>query len=68
MSNKHSKSSVATLEAAALVHAKEYALVKADLFKILLVNVLFLVGLVVLYKANSQSMFLEAWVSNYLHI
>ena len=47
-----------------LSHDQEYTLIKKDLYKVLIINVVFLIALFVLYYANQQSGFLESWFSN----
>jgi hypothetical protein len=51
-----------------LSHQAEYALIKKDLYKVLLINCIYLAALLVLYFTNKQSQYLEYWFSRILGV
>jgi len=48
-------------------HAEEYAIIKHDLVRVVLLNILYLAGVLALYYSNSQTHYLENWFSKILH-
>lgn len=60
MSNQHGH------EGAAALHAAEYKHIKHDLIRVVLLNALYLAGVLALYYANRQSHFLENWATQWL--
>ena len=48
-------------------HAQEYKVIKHDLIKVVILNALFLAGVLTLYYTNLNSHYLEKWFSNILH-
>lgn len=44
-------------------HAAEYRIIKHDLIKVIVLNVLYLAAVLALYYSNKQSGFLETWFS-----
>lgn len=42
-------------------HTEEYAVIKHDLIKVIILNSVYLVGVLVLYYFNRQNGFLENW-------
>ncbi len=48
------------------LHAVEYSIIKRDLVRILILNALYLAGVVALYYFNNQSHFLDKWAENWL--
>jgi hypothetical protein len=44
-------------------HAEEYKIIKHDLLRVFLLNLAYLAGIVALYYANRNSLFLERWFS-----
>ncbi len=44
-------------------HAEEYKIIKHDLVRVLLLNLAYLSGILALYYANRNSLFLERWFS-----
>lgn len=44
-------------------HAEEYKIIKHDLVRVLLLNLAYLGGILALYYANRNSLFLERWFS-----
>ena len=47
--------------------AGEYKIIKGDLVKVLVINLLFLAGVLALYFTNQKTHYLEAWFSKFLH-
>lgn len=46
-----------------LPHAREYKVIKTDLLRLLILNVLYLGGILLLYFTNQQSHYLDRWFS-----
>ncbi len=53
-------------ETLADVHGTEYKVIKHDLIKVLVINAIFLAGVLALYYTNLQSGYLEKWFSTFL--
>ncbi len=58
MSNKNSFN---TSKSGGAEHATEYGLIKHDLIKVVILNIVYLAAIVALYLSNKQSGFLEKW-------
>ncbi len=70
MSKKHKKLNFAfqqTQSNAGLSHDAEYKIIKFDLIKVVILNLVYLIGILALYYANQRSGFLDAWFSKVLH-
>jgi hypothetical protein len=69
MSKKHKKNSYnQTGGAVAMSHAAEYQIIKHDLLKVVVLNAIYLAGVVALYYSNVKYGFLEQWFSKILHL
>ena len=44
-------------------HAAEYRIIRHDLIKVIVLNALYLAGMLALYYSNKQSGYLEQWFS-----
>ena len=47
--------------------AAEYKIIRWDLLRVLIVNIIFLAAVLTLYYTNQNSGYLESWFSNILH-
>lgn len=47
-------------------HATEYSVIKGDLIKVLVVNVIFLAGILALYFTNQNSRYLETLFDQFI--
>lgn len=70
MSKKHKKQGTITPSEvitgnSALV--EEYSVIKRDLVKVILLNVLYLAGVLALYFSNKQTHYLEHWFNKIFH-
>lgn len=67
MGKKHNKPVVenASVEAAGM-HSAEYKVIKHDLIKLVLLNILYLGLVLTLYFTNQQSRYLERWFQNWV--
>jgi len=45
----------------ASIHASEYKIIKNDLLKVVILNAIYLVGVITLYATNNNSHYLERW-------
>lgn len=63
---QHSPASVPSTETLADTHTAEYKVIKHDLIKVLIINALFLAGVLTLYYTNLQSGYLEKWFGSFL--
>lgn len=52
---------------AASVHTQEYSIIKHDLVRVVVLNLVYLAALLALFYSNSRSHYLEAWFSKILH-
>lgn len=69
MSKKHKKDGRSSENTTVgLSHAMEYKLIKHDLVKVVILNAVYLAGVLVLYYANLRSGFLERWFEKVLHL
>ncbi len=50
-----------------LSHEAEYRIIKHDLIKVLILNVVYFGFLVVLYLSNQKTHFLDTWLTKVLH-
>jgi len=51
----------------ALSHEAEYAIIRKDLLKVLILNAVYLVLILGLYFADRRSQFVEHWLAKVLH-
>lgn len=65
--NSNSQNSSQSTQSAVLSHEAEYKIIKFDLFKVLVLNVIYLVLILSLYFSNQKSQFLEHWFAKVLH-
>jgi hypothetical protein len=49
------------------VHAEEYQVIRHDLLKVVILNAVFLAGVLTLYYTNLHSHYLERWFGSILH-
>jgi hypothetical protein len=64
MSKKNRKLQASSYSPSALNSAgqvEEYRIIKGDLLKVLVINVLFLAGVLILYFTNVKTHYLETW-------
>ena len=54
-------------QTAGLSHEAEYHIIKIDLIKVLILNAVYLAGILALYFADQKSRFLDAWFARVLH-
>lgn len=68
MSKKHKRvfESSASSESG-VMHSGEYKVIKHDLIRVLVLNLIYLAAVLVLYYTNLRSHYLEAWFSRILH-
>lgn len=66
--NRTARKSAATVKQETIyaAHAKEYRFITGDLYRVLVVNGLFLIGIVVLYFINRSNPFLQSWYNQLL--
>jgi hypothetical protein len=69
MSKKHKKviQSMAPSHHASISHEAEYRIIKFDLVKVIILNIIYLALILGLYYSNRQSGFLENWFAKVLH-
>ncbi len=70
MSKKNPKfqASAATAVApVALSHAAEYLIIKHDLLRVVMLNAIYLVGVLTIYFTNQKSHYLDNLLSRWLH-
>lgn len=73
MSKKHKKNSeihhtnTSNSQKAESMHAQEYKVIRADLSRVLVLNVFYLAILLVIYYTNSQSHYLEKYFDKIFH-
>ena len=68
MSKKHPNSDYqGQPQTAGLSHQAEYRIIKHDLIKVVVLNVLYLTVILALYFSNQKSHFLDDWFSKILH-
>lgn len=71
MSKKHKKnqssSQTSDSQAAAGMHGAEYTIIKHDLIKVVILNLIYLAGVLVLYFTDQKTHYLEHWFSKILH-
>ncbi len=48
------------------LHTTEYRIIKHDLIKVLILNIIYLAGVMVLYYTNSKTHYLEQWFQKIL--
>ena len=69
MSKKHKPANYqsSSQNSPALSHQAEYRIIKFDLIKVVILNVIYLGGILALYFANKQSHFLDNWFTKIFH-
>ncbi len=71
MSKKHKNPGVQnnfqSAQNPALTHEAEYQIIKFDLIKVLVLNVVYLAVILGLYFSNQKTQFLEHWFAKVLH-
>jgi hypothetical protein len=67
MSKKRKKFQAQEPGAAVLHHGAEYNIIKHDLWKVLILNVIYLAAVLALYFSNSKTHYLEAWFGRLFH-
>lgn len=68
MSKKHKQHQTQEAgQSSSLSHELEYSVIKSDLFKVLLLNVVYLAAIMLLYVGNQRSHFLDQWFARVLH-
>lgn len=50
-----------------VLNPEEYQIVRHDLVRVIILNIIYLVGVLALYYTNSQSHFLEKWFGGLLN-
>lgn len=50
-----------------ILHEAEYRIIKSDLVKVAILNLVYLVGILALYYFNQKTLFLENWFAKVLH-
>ncbi len=68
MSKKHKQqNSVYSQAPTSLSHEAEYRIIKFDLIKVVILNLVYFAVLVLLYLGNQRSHFLDNWFARILH-
>lgn len=68
MSKKNKKNfENAASSTAVLSHGAEYRIIKHDLIKVLILNVIYLAAIITLYITNSKAHYLQQWFGGWLH-
>jgi hypothetical protein len=68
MSKKHKKQNISQgMITAAALHGDEYRIIKHDLLRVIVLNVIYLAAVLVLYYTNQKTHYLENWFSQILH-
>jgi hypothetical protein len=69
MSKKHKRSDyqIPQVSAGAVSHAAEYRIIKMDLIKVVILNLVYLAVILSLYFGNLHSHFLDNWFAKVLH-
>jgi hypothetical protein len=69
MSKKHKKMAMQAQaeNSAVLHHGVEYNIIKHDLWKVLILNLIYLAAVLVLYFSNSRTHYLENWFGKIFH-
>lgn len=69
MSKKHKNfyQQAAATNSPGAAHAAEYRIIKHDLFKVLILNVIYLAAVLAVYFTNSKSHYLEHWFGKVFH-
>lgn len=68
MSKKHKQPAAVTAVHSSGSMAEEYTVIRTDLIRVLLLNILYLAGILALYFTNAQSHYLERWFSTVFHM
>ena len=70
MSKKHKRSDYQIPQATAvgaMSHAAEYRIIKSDLIRVVILNLVYLAVILSLYFGNQHSHFLDNWFARLLH-
>jgi len=69
MSKKHKRSDYQIPQASggAMAHGAEYRIIKLDLVKVVILNLIYLAVILSLYFGNLHTHFLDNWFSKMLH-
>jgi hypothetical protein len=54
-------------QTATLSHAAEYAVIKHDLIRVVILNAIYLIAILALYYTNQKSQYLDRILSHWLH-
>lgn len=65
---KNRNSSVAKTAGTTELQAAEHLVIKHDLWKVLVLNLVYLAGLLALFFANQRNHFLDAWFARLMNI
>ncbi|MBI5530727.1 MAG: hypothetical protein HY918_04500 [Candidatus Doudnabacteria bacterium] len=65
--HQHNQNSSSPTGVHSLSHEAEYAIIKGDLIKVVVLNVIYLAALMFLYYTNLQSHYMDKWFSKILH-
>lgn len=66
MSKNHQKQGSGSAHLAE-IHAGEYQIIKHDLVKVVVLNLIYLAAILALFFTNSKTHYLENWFSKILH-
>jgi len=66
MSKKH-KHLEQQANSASVLHTGEYAIIKRDLIRVIMLNVIYLAGVLALYFSDAKYHYLEAWFGKIFH-
>jgi hypothetical protein len=64
--SKNKKNS-GSLNSAAALHTGEYSIIKHDLLKVVLLNAVYLAGILAIYFTDQKTHYLEKWFSKIFH-
>lgn len=65
--HKHSQENNSGFAGGGLPHEAEYRIIKLDLIKVAVLNLVYLAAILGLYFINQKSGFLERWMGKILH-
>lgn len=74
MSKKHKKSGIQNptptvqAQATGFTQQAEFGVIKSDLIKVLVLNLIYLIAIISLYYFNQKSNVLNSWFTHWLHI
>jgi len=67
MSKKHKHHQSSTASQSPSQHATEYSIIRHDLIKLVILNAIYLAGVLAIYFTNVKSHYLEHWFERILH-